>query len=202
VLLVMGGAEENTAPGVEAEKIMRVLCSGCDRILKSGTQCDTCGRRFHNSCGNVKFQVGESGKWVCDKCISERLPLLEEKLQKALHQIVTLTRNNKALEEQLQLTAAGKEVCRRDTVPGNLKSGECLLLGDFILRNVGTEFPDMKLQCFPGNKTEQLQTVTGRRKLGSPDSVVIHVRTNDLRNNWKSRLRNGRYLRSGKYSKD
>jgi hypothetical protein len=41
VLLVTGGMQKNSVPGMEAEKIMRVLCSGCDRILKSGTQCDT-----------------------------------------------------------------------------------------------------------------------------------------------------------------
>jgi len=35
VLLVIGGVEENPGPGVEAEKIMRVLCSGFERILKS-----------------------------------------------------------------------------------------------------------------------------------------------------------------------
>jgi len=137
VLLVIGGVEENPGPGVESEKIMRVLCSGCDRILKSGTQCDTCGRWFHNSCGNVKAQVAESGKWVCDKCRSERLRLLEEKLQDALHQIDILMRKNKALEEQLQLAADRREVGRRDTVPGDLKGGECLVLGDFIIRNVG-----------------------------------------------------------------
>jgi hypothetical protein len=110
VLLVVGGVEENPGPVVEAEKTMRVLCSGCDRILKSGTQCDTCGRWFHNSCGNVRAQVAESGKWVCDKCRSERLRLLEEKLQGALNQIDALTRKNKALEERLQLAGAGREV--------------------------------------------------------------------------------------------
>jgi hypothetical protein len=60
VILVIGGVEENPGPVVAVEKIMRVLCGGCDRILKSGTQCDTCGRWcdtcgrwFHNICGNV-----------------------------------------------------------------------------------------------------------------------------------------------------
>ena len=42
--------------------IMQVLCSGCDRNLKSGTQCKSCGRWYHNSCGSVKSQVAESGK--------------------------------------------------------------------------------------------------------------------------------------------
>jgi len=37
VLLVIGGVEINPRPGVETEKIMCVLCSGCDGILNSGT---------------------------------------------------------------------------------------------------------------------------------------------------------------------
>jgi hypothetical protein len=41
VLLVIGGVEQNPGPGVEAENILHVLCSGCERNLKSGTQCDT-----------------------------------------------------------------------------------------------------------------------------------------------------------------
>jgi hypothetical protein len=149
VLLVIGGVEENPGPVVEAEKIMRVLCCGCERILKSGTQCDTCERWFHNSCGNVRAQVAESRKWVCDECRSERLRLLEEKLQDALHQIDFLTRKNKALEEQLQMAAAGREDGRHDTVQGHLKGGEYLVLGDSIIRNVGTECADMKVECFP-----------------------------------------------------
>jgi hypothetical protein len=48
--------------------------------------------------------VAESGKLICGKCRSERLRLLEEKLQNALLQIDDLTRKNKALEEQLRLT--------------------------------------------------------------------------------------------------
>jgi len=126
--------------------------------------------------------VPESGKWVCDKCRSERLRLLDEKLQDALHQIDTLTRKNKALEEWLQLAAAGREVGRH-MVPGHLKGGECLVLGDSIIRNVGTECPDIKSECSPGIRTEQLQRVIERRELGSPDSVVIHVGTNDIRRN-------------------
>jgi flagellar biosynthesis/type III secretory pathway ATPase len=56
--------------------------------------------------------------------------MLEEKLQDALHQMDTLTRINKALEE-LQLAAAEREVGRRDTVPGHFEGGECLALGDY-----------------------------------------------------------------------
>jgi hypothetical protein len=60
-------------------------------------------------------------------------------------------------------------------VPGDLKGGECLVLGDSTIRNVGTECLDMKIECFLGFRTEQLQRVIERRELGSPDSVVIHA---------------------------
>ena len=59
-LLMIGGVELNPGP---VDNIVQVLCGGCDRILKSGTQCESCGRWYHNSCGNFKFQVAESGKW-------------------------------------------------------------------------------------------------------------------------------------------
>jgi hypothetical protein len=39
----------------------------------------------------------------------------------------------------------------------------------------------MSVQCFPGIRTEQLQRVMENRDLGSPDTVVIRVGTNDLR---------------------
>ena len=56
-----------------------------------------------------------------DKCRSERLRLLEENLQDALHQTDILTRKNNALEEQLKLAADGREAGRHDMVPGDLK---------------------------------------------------------------------------------
>jgi len=40
VLLVIGGVEKNPGPVVEAENIMQLLCSGRNRNLRSGTQCD------------------------------------------------------------------------------------------------------------------------------------------------------------------
>jgi hypothetical protein len=42
VLLVIGGVEKNPGSGVEGEKIFQVLCSGCDRNLKSGAHCNMC----------------------------------------------------------------------------------------------------------------------------------------------------------------
>jgi hypothetical protein len=100
--------------------------------------------------------VAESGKWICDKCRSERVRLLEEKPQNALLQIDNLTRKNKELEEQLRLGTAGREVGRWNTVPSDRKSGECLVLGDSIIWNVGNECSDMKVECFPGIRMEQL----------------------------------------------
>jgi hypothetical protein len=53
------------------------------------------------------------------------------------------------------------------------------VLGDSIIQNVESEH--VRVQCFPGIRTEQLQKVMENRDLGSPDTVVIHVGTNDLR---------------------
>jgi len=107
--------------------------------------------------------------------------MLEEKLQNSFLQIDDLTRKNKALEEQLRLATGGREVGRRDTVACDRKGEECLVLGDSTIRNVGTEYTDMKVECFPGIRTEQLHRVIENRDLGNPDTVVIHVVTNDLR---------------------
>ena len=55
------------------------------------------------------------------------------------------------------------------------------MLGDSIIRNVGTEFSDMKVECFPGIRTEQLHSVIESRDVGSSHTAVIHVGTNNLR---------------------
>ena len=64
---------------------------------------------------------------------------------------------------------------------GHLKCGECLVLGDSIIQNVGTECSDMKVECFLGIRMEQLHRIFEYRDLGSSDTVVNHVGTNDLR---------------------
>jgi len=46
---------------------------------------------------------------------------------------------------------------------------------------VGTECSDMKVECSQGIRTEQLQRVTVKRDLGSPDALVIHVGANDIK---------------------
>jgi hypothetical protein len=73
------------------------------------------------------------------KCRLERLGLLEEKLQNTLLQIDDVTRKIKALEQQLRLATAGSEVGKRDTVPSDRKGGDCLGLGESIIRIVGIE---------------------------------------------------------------
>jgi hypothetical protein len=135
-LSVISGVEQNPGPGVEVENSLQILCSGCERNLKSAIQSDMCGSWFHNSCGNVKVQMADSGKWSCDRCRWDRLRQLQEKLENALQQIEELKRKNKGLEEQLQGTVAGFESGRRDTVRKQHEGAECLVLGDSIIRNM------------------------------------------------------------------
>jgi len=68
-------------PGL-VEDIVQVLCSGYERNVNSGTQWESCGR-WYNSCVNVNVQVAETGKWNCDRCRSESLRVLEEKLRRS-----------------------------------------------------------------------------------------------------------------------
>jgi predicted RNA-binding Zn-ribbon protein involved in translation (DUF1610 family) len=175
---LIGGDELN--PGPE-NNIVQVLCSGCDRNLKSGTQCESCGQWYHNSCGNVKFQVPESGKWNCDRCRSERLRVLEKELRDAQIQIEELQWRNKALEEQLLETENGKNVGKGDTVTVKPVGEKCLVLGGSIVRNVGAGKSDMRIECFPGIRVDQLQRVVENRDLGHSDTVIIHVGTNDVK---------------------
>ena len=39
----------------------------------------------------------------------------------------------------------------------------------------------MMVECFPRIRTEQLHRVLENRNLGTPDTVIIHVGTNDLK---------------------
>ena len=58
---------------------------------------------------------------------------------------------------------------------------QCSVVGDTIIRNVGTGQNNMKAECFPGIRTEKLHRVLDNRDLGIPDTVIIHVGTNDLK---------------------
>jgi len=57
-----------------------------------------------------------------------------------------------------------------------------MVVSDSILHNIGAEHADMMVECFPGIITEQLvHRVIEKRDLGSPETVIIHVGTNDVR---------------------
>jgi hypothetical protein len=177
-VLIMGGVQLNPGP---AENIVQVTCRGCNRTLKSGTQCVTCGQWYHNSCGNVKLQVAESGKWNCASCRLERLRVLEDKLKDAQTQIEELKWTNKALEEQLILMKNGKDVGKLDMERVKHGGAKCLVLGDSIVRNVGTDGTNMRVECFPGIRADQLRRVMENRNFRYSDTVVIHAGTNDVR---------------------
>ena len=50
-----------------------------------------------------------------------------------------------------------------------------------ITRNVGTDQNNMKTESFRGIRSEQLHGVLDNRDLGTADTVVIHVGTNNLK---------------------
>jgi hypothetical protein len=84
------------------------------------------------------------------------------------------------MEKQLLLTEDGKDVGKRDKVTINLGSEKCSVLGDSLVRNVGAEKSNMRVECFPGIRADQLRRVMENRDLGCSVSVVIHVGTNDI----------------------
>jgi len=110
-----------------------------------------------------------------------RLCLLEKKLQNALIETEDLKLKNEKLEEQLRAAATGREIGRHDMVQEHHKGEQCLVVGDSKIRNVGTGQNNMKADCFPGIRMEQLHRALENRDLGTPDKVVIHVGTNDLK---------------------
>ena len=66
-------------------------------------------------------------------------------------------------------------------MPTKQKFTKCMVVGDSVVRNVGSDHADMKVQCFPGIKTEQLHRVLEKRDLVSPETPIIDVGTNDLK---------------------
>jgi len=52
---------------------------------------------------------------------------------------------------------------------------KCLLLGDSTVRNAGTEKPNMRVDCFPGIRVDQLRRLMENRDFRHSDAVVIHV---------------------------
>ena len=70
------------------------FCSGCGRNLKSGTRCNTRDAGSIAAGAMLEMKWWIKGKWICHKCRSERLRLVEETLQIALRQIDGLRREN------------------------------------------------------------------------------------------------------------
>ena len=58
-------------------------------------------------------------------------------------------------------------------MPAKQNVTKCIVVGDSIVRNIGAEHADMKVECFPGIKTEQLHRVMEKRDLVSPDRLLF-----------------------------
>ena len=85
----------------------------------------------------------------------EKVRELKVELQNALRQIEELKARNRELEARLQVAGAGN----KDSMDTNHKEVKCMVVGDSLVRNVGVEYADMKVECFPGIKTDQLHSV-------------------------------------------
>ena len=114
---------------------------------------------------------------------------MEEKLRDVHIQIEDLKQRNKAPEEQILLAGNGKNVGKGDTVTVKPVGEKCLVLRDSIVRNVGAEKPNTRVECFPGIRGDQLRRVMENRDFGHSDVVVIYLATNDVR-----RFRNLDYI--------
>jgi hypothetical protein len=68
---------------------------------------------------------------------------------------------------------------------------KCLVFGDSVLWNVGTEQRNMVVECFPEIRTDQLHRGVENRALGIPDTVVNRIDINDFRRRINTRLCDG-----------
>jgi hypothetical protein len=109
-----------------------------------------------------------------------KVHLLEEKLQNTLLETEDLKRNNKRIEDQLRVAAEGSEVNKCDTLQGYHKGEKCLVLGDSVIRNVGTERRNMVVECFQGIRTDQMHRVVENRDLGHPTPKIKNKNTSDV----------------------
>jgi hypothetical protein len=79
------------------------------------------------------------------------------------------------------LAATGNEIGRQGTVQEHHEGEECFIVGDSIIKNVGTGQNNIIVEWFPGIRREQLHRFLDNKDLGTPYTVVIHVGTNDLK---------------------
>ena len=98
----------------------------------------------------MKAQAAERENWNSDKCRTENVRMLQENPQNALRQTDELKARNRELETKLLMAGTGK----RDTMPTVQNVTKCMVIGDSLLRNVGAEHSNMKMERFPGIKTE------------------------------------------------
>jgi hypothetical protein len=78
-------------------------------------------------------------------------------------------RKNKPLEEHLRLAGNGKDVEKRGTNMVKPRIENCLVLGDSIVKNVGAEKSNIRVENFPGIRTDKMRR------------VIIHVETDNIR---------------------
>jgi hypothetical protein len=84
---IIGGIKQNPGPSGEKDSMASDACTRCGRHLKSGIQCEMCGKWYHNNCGNGKVRVAVKENWCCDKCMKEKVRGLQEEVQEALKQV-------------------------------------------------------------------------------------------------------------------
>jgi stress-induced morphogen len=77
------------------------------------------------------------------------------------------------MEEQLRVAAEGSEVNKCDRVQGHHEGKKCLVLGDSVIWNVGTERRNMVVECFQGIRTVQMHRVVENRDLRHPTPKII-----------------------------
>jgi hypothetical protein len=77
------------------------------------------------------------------------------------------------------MTGNDENVGSMGTVPEKSEGVKCLV--DSIVRNLGADKSNMRVECFPGIRADQLCRVMENRNLGRTDTVIIHVGTNDVR---------------------
>ena len=80
--------------------------------------------------------------------------MLQKELKKALRQIYELKTTNRELEGNLLMAGTGE----RDTMPTKQKVTMCMVVANSIALYVRADHADMKVERFPGIKTEQLQS--------------------------------------------
>ncbi|GLH09449.1 Uncharacterized protein GBIM_14555 [Gryllus bimaculatus] len=121
----------------------------------------------------------DDGKSFCCKCKESKVRQLEEKLEAALLQIQELELNA-SLKEKLR--AATVRDAAQLIVEAPTARKPILVVGDSIVRHVGNVNKHIEVVCLLGIRTEQLRSYVERTwELGTPDTVIVHVGTNDLR---------------------